>query len=371
MDLDELRGGINRLDHIIQDAFTERMELCKEVARWKQSHGMQIFQTDREKEILSRIRGGAPEGLEAPSALLFQTIMDISKYLQYRELHQNHEPYQFKPIGISPASTVACQGIAGANAESAAKQIFGADCAPAFFPNFADVFEAVQSGRVQYGIIPVVNTTFGSVVQAYDLMAEYNFYICRTTIVEITNCLAVRPGTKLEDVKDVYSHPQALSQCGRFLTKHGITPHEYSNTATAAKMVAGSGEPIAAICSERCAAMHGLEILARGISDHVPNFTRFICIAKELELSDDADRISVMLRLPHEEGSLYRLLSKFVIGGLNLLKLESRPIRNGSFEVLFYLDFSGNICDPAVRALLADLAENLEYFKFLGNYAEA
>ena len=371
MELDELRGGINRLDHIIQDAFTERMELCKEVARFKQERGMQIFQTDREKEILNRIRDNAPEGLEAPSALLFQTVMDISKYLQYREIHQNHEPYSFRSLGIAPGVSVACQGIAGANAETAAKQIFGQACEPEYFPNFADVFEAVQSGRVQYGIIPVVNSTFGSVVQAYDLMAEYNFYICRTTVVEITNCLAVRPGTRLEDVKDVYSHPQALSQCGRFLTRNNITPHEYSNTATAARMVAESSEPIAAICSERCAYMHGLDILAHGISDHVPNFTRFICISKELELSDDADRISVMLRLPHEEGSLYRLLSKFVIGGLNLLKLESRPIRNGSFEVLFYLDFSGNICDASVRALLSDLAENLEYFKFLGNYGES
>ena len=370
MDLDELRGGINRLDRIIQDAFTERMELCKEVARFKQEKGMQIFQNDREKEILRRIRDNAPEGLESPSGLLFQTIMDISKYLQYRELHRDYAPYDFQPLGISPSATVACQGTAGANAETAARQIFGADCKPEFLLTFADVFDAVQSGRVQYGIIPVVNSTFGSVVQAYDLMAEHSFYICRTTVVEITNCLAVRPGTRLEDVKDAYSHPQALAQCGHFLTRSGIRPHEYSNTATAAKMVAESDKPIAAVCSENCAQLHGMEILAHGISDHVPNFTRFICISKELELSDDADRISVMLRLPHEEGSLYRLLSKFVICGLNLLKLESRPIRNGSFEVLFYLDFSGNICDPAVRALLSDLSENLEYFKFLGNYGE-
>ncbi|MCR5717746.1 MAG: chorismate mutase [Oscillospiraceae bacterium] len=370
MNLDELRGSINRLDRTIQDAFSERMEVCREVARYKQAQGMQIFQTDREKEILDRIRQDAPTGLESPSALLFQTIMDISKHLQYREIHQEHTPYEFKPLGISADSVVACQGTAGANAETAAKQIFGADCQPQFLLTFADVFDAVQSGQVQYGILPVVNSTFGSVVQAYDLMAEHHFYICRTTVVEITNCLAVRPGTKLADVKKAYSHPQALAQCGHFLTRSGITPCEYSNTATAARMVAQSDEPIAAVCSENCAALHGLEILAHGISDHVPNFTRFICISKELQLSEDADRISVMLRLPHEEGSLYRLLSKFVICGLNLLKLESRPIRNGSFEVLFYLDFNGNICDPSVRALLSDLSENLEYFKFLGNYGE-
>lgn len=371
MNLDELRTGINQLDKTIQDAFSERMELCRQVAVYKQKNGMQIFQTDREKEILSHIRQSAPAGLESPSSLLFQTIMDISKYLQYRELHKEPEQYEFRPLGITPCSTVACQGTAGANAETAAKQIFGEDCTPIFLPSFADVFEAVQNGEVEYGIIPIQNSTAGSVVQAYDLMAENNFYIARTTVVEITNCLAVKPGTQLEDVRHVYSHPQALSQCSRFIEKNGFTAHEYSNTATAAKMVLEADEPLGAVCSENCAKLHGLTILRDHISDYVPNYTRFFCITKGLEIAEDADRISVMLRLPHEEGSLYRLLSKFVIGGMNLLKLESRPIRNGSFEVLFYLDFSGSIHDPSVCAMLSDLAENLEYSKFLGNYGES
>ncbi|MEE5991698.1 MAG: prephenate dehydratase domain-containing protein [Oscillospiraceae bacterium] len=402
MDLEELRSGINDLDKIIQDAFTQRMELCKQVAVYKTEHHMQVFQTDREKEILKRIRNNAPEGLESPSALLFQTIMDISKYLQYRELHKHTEPYQFKPLELSPIPpysnggrcsvesqhvspeananhaeaqlspippyTVACQGSAGANSETAAKQIFGNDCQPEFLPTFADVFEAVQCGKVQFGIIPVQNSTAGSVVQAYDLMSEYNFYICSSTVVEITNCLAVRKGTTLSQVKDVYSHPQALSQCSHFIGNHNMTAHEYGNTATAAELVANSNQPIGAICSESCAQLHGLEILETHISDYVPNYTQFFCISKELLLSEKADRISVVLKLPHEEGSLYRLLSKFVIGNMNLLKLESRPIRNGSFEVMFYLDFSGNIHDASVSALLSDLSENLEYFKFLGNY---
>ncbi|MCR4644995.1 MAG: chorismate mutase [Oscillospiraceae bacterium] len=370
MDLDELRQGINACDQIIMEEFAKRMALCKQVAVFKQANGMQIFQTSREKEILDRVRSQAPEGMDGSAALLFETLMDISKYLQYRELHKEVRSYVFQPLHITAASSVACQGMAGANSETAALQIFGQDCKPTFLPTFADVFDAVQQGSVEFGIIPVQNSTAGSVVQAYDLMSEYNFYITRTTVVEITNCLAVRPGVKLADVKDVYSHPQALSQCSHFIVKNGLKPHEYSNTATSAQLVMQSEEPIAAICSESCAALHGMEILADHISDYVPNYTRFFCISKELLLSDDADRISVVLKLPHEEGSLHRLLSKFVIAGLNLLKLESRPIRNGSFEVMFYLDFSGNIHDPAVSALLSDLAENLEYFKFLGNYGE-
>ena len=370
MDLDELRQGINTCDQAIMEQFTKRMELCKQVAVYKQAHGMQIFQTSREKEILDRVRHQSPEGLDGSAALLFQTLMDISKYLQYRELHKEVTPYTFKALCITPEASVVCQGMPGANSETAAKQIFGQDCSPSFLPTFSDVFDAVQQGKVQFGIIPVQNSTAGSVVQAYDLMSEYNFYITRTTVVEITNCLAVKPGTRRSEVVDVYSHPQALSQCSHFIVRNGLKPHEYSNTATAAMLVKDSAEPIAAICSESCAALHGLEILEKRISDYVPNYTRFFCISKELLLSEDADRISVVLKLPHEEGSLHRLLSKFVIAGLNLLKLESRPIRNGSFEVMFYLDFSGKVHDPAVSALLSDLTEHLEYFQFLGNYGE-
>ena len=367
MDLTELRQGINALDDTIQKAFNERMALCKEVARYKQENGLPVFQNGREREIIDKIRSRAPEGLEEPSALLFQTMMEISKYLQYRELHKEPKPYAFAPLVLSPDS-VACQGTAGANAETAAKQIFGEACEPVFLPTFEDVFAAVQAGDVEFGIVPVQNSNAGSVVQAYDLMGDHDFYIARTTVVEITNCLAVKPGTRLEDVRDVYSHPQALAQCSKFLSRHGLTPHAYSNTATAAAMVAAADEPLGAVCSEGCAALHGLTILRDHISDYVPNYTRFFCITKDLRVAEDADRITVMLSLPHEEGSLHRLLSKFVMGGMNLLKLESRPIRNGSFEVIFYLDFSGNIHDPSVSALLSDLAENLEYFKFLGNY---
>ena len=370
MNLEELRKGINDLDKTILDAFTQRMELCRQVALYKQENNLPIFQADREKEIISRIRNNAPEGLEGCSAVLFQNMIDISKYLQYTELHKNVQPYEFQPLHITSSASVACQGTAGANSETAAKQIFGKDCKPKFMPGFTDVFEAVQNGEVQFGLIPVENSTAGSVVQNYDLMAKYNFYICKTTVVEITNCFAVRKGTKLWDVHEVYSHPQALTQCARFITVHDMHPMPYSNTATAAEMVSKSDKPLGAICSENCAKLHGLEILQKYISDYVPNNTRFICISKELLLPDDADRISIMLKIPHEEGSLYRLLSKFMILGMNLLKLESRPIRNGSFEVMFYLDFSGNIHDQSVRALLSELSETLEYFKFLGNYSE-
>ncbi len=370
MNLDELRQEINQLDQEIIEAFSKRMDLCRQVAVYKKEHHLQIFQNAREEEIIKRVSDQAPEPLKAPTAHLFKNIMDISKHLQYREIMEQEEPYTYNTFLPSSGCSVACQGTAGANAETAAKQIFGEDCTPVFYSSFADVFEAVQNGDTKYGIIPIQNSTAGSVVQAYDLMSKYNFYISKTTVVEITNCLAVKPGTGLEDVREVFSHPQALMQCSEFIAKQGLTPNSYGNTATAAKMVAESPEPYAAICSENCAKLHGLEILRDHISDYVPNYTKFICISKDLLLPEDADSISVMLKLPHEEGTLYRLLSKFVICGLNLQKLESRPMRDGSFEVMFYLDFNGSIRDKHVGALLSELAEQLEYFKFLGNYSE-
>ncbi len=369
MDLQELRQHIDGLDREIIDAFCKRMDLCRQVAAYKKANGLQVFQSAREEEIFRKVYSMAPDGMGGCTQLLFKNIIDISKHLQYREIFDD-KTNTYTSFSIPENVTVACQGTEGANAETAAKQIFGESCSPTYFSTFAEVFEAVQNGTTQFGIIPVQNSTAGSVVQAYDLMGQYNFYINKTTVVEVTNCLAVKPGTKISDIRNVYSHPQALAQCSEFLTKHGLNAIPHGNTATAAQMVAESDDAIAAICSEPCAELYGLEILYDHISDYVPNYTRFICISKELMLPENADCISVMLKLPHEEGTLYRLLSKFVICGMNLQKLESRPIRNGSFDVMFYLDFNGSIHDKNVRALLSDLAENLEYFKFLGNYSE-
>ncbi len=377
MNLDELRQEIDGLDQTIFDTFTTRMELCKQVAAYKIQNDMPVFQTAREDAVIEKARGRVPEELSDSAALLSRTVMDISKHLQYKQIlaarkkempvtsHCGFDAYrQYDKV------LVGCAGTEGANAETACKKLFGDGCVPTFYKTFEDVFCAVESGEIQFGVIPVQNSTAGTVVQAYDLMSRHNFWINATTVVEITNCLAARPGTKLEDIREVYSHQQALMQCSEFLSRHGLHPNNYSNTATAAKMVSVSEAPIAAICSENCAALHGLEILADHISDYVPNYTRFICISKEMTLSENSDTISVILKIPHEEGSLYRLLSKFVISGLNLQRLESRPIRDGSFEVMFYLDFSGNIQNPSVDALMSDLGENLEYFKFLGNYRE-
>lgn len=378
MNLDELRQGIDTLDQEIFDAFTKRMDLCRQVAAYKIENGLPVFQTAREDAVIEKARGRVPEELSNSAALLSRTVMDISKHLQYKQINQHQKEEapvcsfgSFDAYRHYDKVRVGCAGTEGANAETAAKKLFGDSCTPTFYKTFDEVFCAVESGEINFGVIPVQNSTAGTVVQAYDLMGRHNFLINATTVVEITNCLAAKPGTKLCDIKEVFSHQQALMQCSEFISRHGLHPNNYSNTATAAKMVAESDQPYGAICSENCAELLGLEILADHISDYVPNYTRFICISKEKNIrTEGADTISVILKIPHEEGSLHRLLSKFVICGLNLQKIESRPIRDGSFEVMFYLDFNGNIEDSSVAALMSDLGENLEYFKFLGNYRE-
>jgi chorismate mutase/prephenate dehydratase len=201
-------------------------------------------------------------------------------------------------------------------------------------------------------------------------MRKYNVYIARAVNLEINHCLAAKSGTSLESIKKVYSHPQALSQCSEFIKSCGLKPVESINTAAAAKYANETEECCGAICSESCAELYGMDILKRKISNVLPNYTRFICITKDFCLSEDADTVAVNLVLPNVKGSLYRMLTKFYMNDLNLKKIESRPVADGSFDVMFYLDFEGNISSPKTKSLINELSDELEYFKFLGNYSE-
>lgn len=235
------------------------------------------------------------------------------------------------------------------------------------------MFEAVENGSADYGVLPIENSTAGDIRQTYDLLAKYNFYICKRTQIKINHCLAAKPGA---DIKTIYSHEQALKQCFGFLKGYPARQVPYANTALAAEMVANSDDnTIAAICSERCAELYGLETVKRDIADNPDNTTRFICISKRPEVTPDADIISICMSLPHTTGSLYRMLIRFALYGLNITKIESAPvpqakqdIKRETFDVVFYLDFEGNVLDPEVVRLMTILEEEMKYFKFLGNY---
>lgn len=364
----KLRNGIDDIDSEILSLFMKRMELCRGVADYKKQREMPVFQGGREQQIIDRIKElTADKELENGTAALFTTIMDISKILQNRAILASGSDYEYTSPDFEGAQNIGCQGTSGANSESAARLIFG-DRKFSFYNTFEDVFRAVQDGELDYGVIPVHNSTAGSVDSTYDLMAKYNVYIVKEVTLEINHCLAAKPGTALSDITCVYSHPQALSQCQTFLTANGFKNSAYGNTATAAEKVAKSDKPIAAICSVDCAKSLGLDILAADIADCLINRTQFICISKNMQVAQDADAVSVMLTIPHTQGSLYRLLTKFYVNGMNLLRIESRPIRDGSFDVLFFLDFSGKLTDPGVKAVMRDLEENLETFRCIGTF---
>lgn len=368
MDLQELRNGIDKIDEEILALFMKRMELCRGVADYKKEHELPVFQGDREKQVIDRIKALTNDKeLEAGTSALFTSIMDISKILQNRKILSSREPVTYDVPDFKNAKKIGCQGTSGANSETAAKMIFG-DKQPIFYKTFEDVFAAVQSGELDYGVLPVHNSTAGSVSSTYDLMAKYSVYTVREVCVEINHCLASKNAKTIDDVTKVYSHPQAISQCYNFLMAHNLKTEEYGNTATAAEMVSKSDEKIAAICSVECAEKLGLTVLAKNVADCEVNRTRFICISRDMQIMPEADSISVMLKIPDTEGSLYRLLTKFCVNGMNLQKIESRPLKDGSFNVMFYLDFDGRIDDPGVKALMNDLAENLEYFRFLGTF---
>lgn len=372
MDLKELRDNIDSTDSRILELFLDRMELCRGVAEYKRVNNLPVFQGNRENEVIARIKEltNDPE-LENGTAALFTTIMDISKHLQNQKLLKNAPDYEFTVPDLENAVSIGCQGTSGANSEAASKLIFG-DKPVKFYRTFEDVFKAVENGEIQYGVLPIHNSTAGSVTTTYDLMGKYSVYIVKTVCIEINHCLATKNDIPADEISCVYSHPQALSQCSGFITHHKLKTIEYSNTATAAELVKNSSddEKIAAICSKECAERLGLRIISDDVADCSVNRTKFICISKELQIMPDADTVSVMLKIPHTEGSLYRLLTKFYINGMNLCKLESRPVKDGSFEVMFYLDFSGRVTDKNVKILLNDLSSSLEYFRFLGTSRE-
>lgn len=372
MDLSELRSGIDSIDSQILSLFLKRMELCKGVAEYKRVNNLPVFQGNREAEIISRIKSLTNDSeLEDGTAALFTTIMDISKQLQNRKLLADSPDYSFTVPDFENAANIGCQGTSGANSEAAARLLFGQKPLK-FYPTFEDVFKAVENGELDYGVLPVHNSTAGSVTATYDLMGKYNVYIVKTVCVEINHCLASKNDIPLSDISCIYSHPQALAQCSDYISHHKLKTSDYSNTATSAELVKNSrdDENIACICSKECAQNLGLHIISDEVSDCAVNKTKFICISKNLQVTDDADTISVMLKIPNTEGSLYRLLTKFYINGMNLCKLESRPVKDGSFEVMFYLDFSGRVTDKNAKIILNDLSSSLEYFRFLGTSCE-
>ncbi len=375
MNSNELKEKVAKIDESLKDLYLERMNLTKDIVKAKKENAYDDL--DQSKETLLKLT----EGLEPAQQLYLKKI--------YEALFETSRAYETEAEDISTnlvesikeaikketvfpvRAKVACQGIKGAYSSIAASKFFEiADIS--YFKNFENVFQAVEKGFCEYGVLPIENSYAGSVNPVYDLMKEHKFYIVKSLKLQIKHNLVANTNAKLENIKEVYSHEQALSQCKKYLEKYPniiITP--CPNTAVAARMVKESGrDDIAAISSQECAEIYGLKILDASIQDSNDNYTRFILIAKDIKVYNNANKISIVTSLPNTPGSLYKLLSRFYNLGINMTKLESRPMPNSSFEFIFYFDLDCDIKSKATQNLIAELDQAAIQFTFLGAYSE-
>ncbi len=378
--LEEARAKINAIDEQLVRLFIERLEVSREVAAAKREMGLPITDPARERAILSHVAEEVGPEYENDARLFFSTLFNISKARQ-RVLLKGDSPLvrtiqaarAATPAHFPTRAVVAVPGVEGAYAQQAASLFFRFPTIR-FVDGFERVFEAVEKGDCPYGVLPVENSAAGTVAAVYDLMCKHRFHIVRALRLKVNHVLLAVPGARLEDIKTVSSHPHAIAQCTNFLKSHpAISVVPGTNTARAAKELAASGcKEAAVIASRACAELYGLSVIAEDIGDAAFNYTRFICISKNLEIYPDANKLSLMLTLPHHPGSLNAIISKFASIDVNLSKLESRPIPGMDFEFRFTFDFDATPTDPRVLCLLSELSldPEIEHFVFLGAYAE-
>ena len=378
MDLKACRKEIDTIDDQLLALFAQRMGVSAQVAAYKKEHGMPVLDAAREREKLNDVLQKSPDGIGEYAVSLFSLIMDLSRSSQNRLLGTDTELTRqiSRAIETTPQlfpvnATVAVQGVEGAYSQIACEKLFKLPNI-SYCPSFGSVFTAIEEGRCRYGVIPLENSTAGSVNAVYDLMMRHNFRIVRSVRIKVDHNLLVKPGTKIEDIREIYSHEQAISQCAGFLQKlSGVKIIPCANTAIAAKMVSEAADnSVAALSSRSCMKLYGLSCLAEAVQDKGNNHTRFICISKDLEIYPGADRTSLMMVLPHTPGSLYKALSRFYALGINLIKLESRPMPDRNFEFMFYFDLDTSVYAPQFMQLMGELESISEDYSYLGSYSE-
>ena len=378
MELRDLRNQIDGIDDELVRLFVKRMEISAKVADYKKERNMPIHVPSREREILQEVASKAGAGMENYSRVLYSMIFELSRSYQRKRNTATTQLYQTitKSIENTPklfpqAPMVACQGVEGAYSQIACEKMFKSPFIM-YFKSFDGIFQAIEQGLCQYGILPIENSTAGSVKKVYDLMIHHNFSIVRTFRMKIDHNLIANHGAQLSDIKTIYSHEQAINQCSNFLKRlHGVQIIPVENTAVAAEMVAKSAKlDVAAISSHVCEDIYGLVSLADSIQDKGNNRTRFICISKNLEIYPGADKTSIMMVLNHKPGALYKVLARLYALGINVLKLESRPIPDKDFEFMFYFDLETSVYSEEFVQLMCELDDMCEEFKYLGSYSE-
>lgn len=376
--LEELREDIDQIDQQMVDLFKVRMEAASQVAEYKKEKGLPVLDAARERALIGKVGELVGDELADYAQSMYRTILTASRSYQNGKMGLDSAIYNEIQSALSTTPKlfpqrpiVACQGIEGAYSQIACDHLFKAPTIM-YFQSWDHVFKAVESGMCRYGVLPIENSTAGSVNAVYDLMLSHNFSIVRSARLKISHNLLAKPGGKLEDIKEVYSHEQAISQCAGYLAGlKDVKVTVVANTAVASRMVSESARSdVAALSSRFCAEHYGLNLLQENVQDQDNNYTRFICISKKLEIYPGADRTSLMMTLPHKPGSLYNILAKFYALNINLQKLESRPLPGREFEFMFYFDIEASVYSPEIKTLLRDLEADSEQFRYLGTYNE-
>ena len=378
MELKELRNQIDKIDDQLVELFAKRMDVAAAIGDYKKENHLPVFVPAREREKLKDVAEKAGPDMANYTRVLYSMLFELSRSYQSKRndvlsplYQQIHNAIENTPKLFPTAPMVACQGVEGAYAQIACEKIFQNPFIM-YFKNFEGVISAIEKGLCQYGILPIENSTAGSVKKVYDLMIHHKFSIVRTFRMKVDHNLLANPGAKLSSIKEIYSHEQALNQCSAYLANMpGVKIIPVENTAVAAELVASSGRTdVAAIASRSCMELYSLINLAASIQDEGTNRTRFICISKNLEIYPGSDKTSIMMILNHRPGALYRVLARFYALGINVTKLESRPLPDRDFEFMFYFDLETSIYSDEFVQLICELDELCEEFTYLGSYSE-
>lgn len=374
-DLLELRDEIDRIDRQIVALFEERMQVSGDVAEYKIENGKKVFDKEREQSKLETLTALAGNDFNRHGiAELFQQIMSMSRKLQYQLLTEHGATGRLPFIAVDDIDRenirVVYQGVEGAYSHAAMREYFGKDVNCFHVKKWRDAMEAIAEGAADYAVLPIENSSAGIVADNYDLLVNFENYIVGEQIIKCEHALLGLPGTELSDIRTVYSHQQALSQCEEYLDRHRSWQQiPYDNTARAAKKVAEDGDKSQAAVGSRFAAEYfGLEILEDHIYYNEANSTRFIIVTNQRIFRRDAQKISICFELPHYSGALYNILSHFIYNNLNMNKIESRPTAGRNWEYRFFVDFDGNLNDSAVKNALRGIREEAINMKILGNY---
>lgn len=377
MELSEIRQKIDAVDDRLLGLFLERMSLSEEVAAFKNENHLPILNKQREREILAKVTERAGDK-ERYAYHLFSTLFELARSRQAELISSPTRVEERIRVSLAAGGEVfpqtglvACQGVEGANSQVACDRLLPRGNI-LYVKSFQAVAAAVESGLCKFGVLPIENSSNGSVRAVYQLLQEHNLSVVRSARLCIRHELLALPGVRPEDITEVYSHEQAIGQCSKFLGGlKDVRVIPCDNTAAAAKMVAESGSRhAAAISSHPCAALYGLECINDDIQDSDNNYTRFICVTKNPVIYAGANRISLIIAFENKPGALYDILSKLAALDINLTKLESCPVAGSDFEFIFFLELEASVQDPGVLAMLEEMERSCAQFQFLGSYAE-